>query len=183
MSIPSRIETLLKTPNKVNIAVVGASSSPEKYGNIIPRYLINAGFNVIPINPRSSTLFDRPCYPSIKEVPSNIDIISFVVPPSVSLQVLKELDQPVRACLWFQPGSYNETVLNVAKDKSDTCIAGPCIMVETHRVSDARLPPPPIGQECHVYVQQGRGLFLSAGFRVTPTRSPTACWGGSGAQA
>ena len=38
------------------IAVAGASSNPEKYGNKIVRNLLGKGYTVLPLNPREETI-------------------------------------------------------------------------------------------------------------------------------
>ena len=57
-----------------NIAVVGMSKSEGKPAHFVPKYLIEHGYNVIPVNPTLTTeVLGRKSYPSIADVPEKID--------------------------------------------------------------------------------------------------------------
>ena len=57
MSVPAEVLELLRPPKvETRIAIVGASQSPEKYGNIILRNLRRKGFTVVPVNPGLETV-------------------------------------------------------------------------------------------------------------------------------
>ena len=42
-----------------NVAVVGMSRDPSKDAHLIPKYLINNGYNVIPVNPTADEILGR----------------------------------------------------------------------------------------------------------------------------
>jgi len=44
-----------------NIAVVGMSKNPSKAAHYVPKYLLENGYNVIPVNPTSSDILGRKC--------------------------------------------------------------------------------------------------------------------------
>ncbi len=46
----------------MNIAVVGASNNPQKYGNEIVQHLVREGHTVFPVNPKVKTFLGIPCY-------------------------------------------------------------------------------------------------------------------------
>ncbi len=56
------------------IAVIGCSSNPYRTSNHITKYLIDQGFNVIPINPNETEVFGLKCYPSIDEIPEGVKV-------------------------------------------------------------------------------------------------------------
>jgi predicted CoA-binding protein len=58
-----------------NIAVVGMSKNEEKAAHYVPKYLIQHGYNVIPVNPTISEIIGRKSYQSIADVQENIDIV------------------------------------------------------------------------------------------------------------
>ncbi len=87
------------------IALVGASKNPTKYGNIILKDLLGKGFEVLPVNPNYDEIEGLKCYRSVGgELPKDVDVIVFVVPPKVGLQVAKEAVEVGFKKLWFQPG-------------------------------------------------------------------------------
>jgi predicted CoA-binding protein len=58
-----------------NIAVVGMSTNETKPAHFVPKYLIEHGFNVVPVNPTASEILGRKSYPRITDIPQHIDIV------------------------------------------------------------------------------------------------------------
>src|SRR5207249_2521820 len=61
--------------SSTTIAMVGASSNPEKASHGIMQKLQRAGYRVIPVNPRESEVLGERSYPSLIDVPERIDIV------------------------------------------------------------------------------------------------------------
>lgn len=61
-----------------NIAVVGMSKNEEKAGNFVPKYLIEHGYNVIPVNPTISQVLGRKSYPTVTDIPERVDIVDIL---------------------------------------------------------------------------------------------------------
>ena len=58
-----------------NIAVVGMSKNEEKPAHFVPKYLIEHGYNVIPVNPTITEVLGRKSYPSIADMPEDVDVV------------------------------------------------------------------------------------------------------------
>ncbi|MDF2768693.1 MAG: putative CoA-binding domain protein [Nitrososphaeraceae archaeon] len=58
-----------------NIAVVGMSKNEGKPAHFVPKYLIEHGYNVIPINPTITEVLGRKSYPSIADMPEDVDVV------------------------------------------------------------------------------------------------------------
>ena len=58
-----------------NIAVVGMSKNEEKPAHFVPKYLIEHGYNVIPVNPTITEVLGRKSYPSIADIPDDVDVV------------------------------------------------------------------------------------------------------------
>src|SRR4051794_41789586 len=58
-----------------NIAVVGVSKNEEKPSHEVPKYLIEHGYNVIPVNPTLSEVLGRKAYPTIADIQERVDIV------------------------------------------------------------------------------------------------------------
>src|SRR3977135_696553 len=69
----TELNQLLTTAS--TIAMVGASSNPEKASYGIMRKLQSAGYKVIPVNPRETEVLGERSYPSLIDVPEKIDIV------------------------------------------------------------------------------------------------------------
>src|SRR6185369_11792661 len=57
------------------IAVVGASSNPERPSNGIMRKLLSVGYHVIPVNPHETEVLGERAYPSLSDVSVPVDIV------------------------------------------------------------------------------------------------------------
>ncbi|MBC7094212.1 MULTISPECIES: CoA-binding protein [Thermococcus] len=113
------------------IALVGATKNSTKYGNIILKDLINKGFEVLPVNPNYDEIEGLKCYRSVKEIPKEVDVIVFVLPPKVGIQVAKEAVEAGFKKLWFQPGAESEEIREFLEKAGVEYSFGRCIMVET----------------------------------------------------
>jgi hypothetical protein len=69
---PGRIREILESAK--TIAVVGASPNPYRASNSISRYLIESGYEVIPVNPNHAEVLERRCYASLLDIPPEIAI-------------------------------------------------------------------------------------------------------------
>ena len=69
---PIEIGRALKTARA--IAVVGCSPEESRPSNAIARYLLRAGYDVIPVNPGHRELLGRPCYPDLASIPKNVRV-------------------------------------------------------------------------------------------------------------
>ena len=75
-----------------SIAVIGASSDPNKPGGAPMRTLLNNGYTgkVYPVNPNYTTLADMPCFPSVLQIPDEVDLAIVAVPAQPALKALRE---------------------------------------------------------------------------------------------
>lgn len=97
------------------------------------KWYIKHNLPVYPINPSSATIESLPVTKTISalESPSSTSL-SFLTPPKVTLQSLKEAAQNGVQHVWMQPGSFDDAVLAEAESLGfETVIAkGRCILVE-----------------------------------------------------
>jgi predicted CoA-binding protein len=118
---------------KPSYSRLGASQDPQKYGNIILKWYIKHNLPVHPINPTSPTIESLPVTKSISALePPSSTSLSFVTPPKITLQSLKEAAQKGVQRVWMQPGSFDDIVLAEVESLGfETVIAnGRCILVE-----------------------------------------------------
>ena len=75
-----------------SVALVGASASKGKIGNSILDSLVNYDFKgeVYPINPRADKIFGKKCYPSVADIPGDVDLVVISVDLSITPPVLKD---------------------------------------------------------------------------------------------
>ena len=75
-----------------SVALVGASTSKGKIGNSILDSLVNYDFKgeVYPINPRADKIFGKKCYPSVADIPGDVDLVVISVDLSITPPVLED---------------------------------------------------------------------------------------------
>jgi uncharacterized protein len=97
------------------VAILGASTERNKFGNKAVRAYAQSGYRVFPINPRETSVEGLPAYPSLSEVPERPNVVSVYLPPPVTLKLLPEIAQ--RGCdeLWLNPGAESEEILAAAE--------------------------------------------------------------------
>ncbi|MGA7977365.1 MAG: CoA-binding protein [Nitrososphaeraceae archaeon] len=119
-----------------NIAVVGMSKNEQKAGNYVPRYLIEHGYNVIPVNPTISEVLGRKSYSTITDIPEKVDVVDVFrksedVPPVVDDAINRKNQIKV---LWMQEGIYNEEAEKKAKEIGIDVVYNRCMMAEHRRL-------------------------------------------------
>ena len=72
MNDPREIREALETARTV--AVVGCSPNPARPSHSIARYLQDAGYRVVPVNPGHRELVGETCYRSLAEIPLEVEI-------------------------------------------------------------------------------------------------------------
>ncbi|MFZ5797429.1 MAG: CoA-binding protein [Desulfobulbus sp.] len=112
------------------IAVVGLSPKPARPSNQVAAYLLQAGYEVIPVNPGHEQILGRTCYPDLLSVPGPIDLVDIFRRPEDVLPVVRAaIDKQVKA-VWMQQGIINKEAAVLAEQAGITVIMDRCIMVD-----------------------------------------------------
>ena len=120
-----------------NIAVVGMSKTEGKPANFVPKYLIENGYNIIPVNPTTSEVLGRKSYASISDVPEQVDIVDvFRRSEDVPIVVEDAINKKGVKVIWMQSGIYNEEAERRAKENGIDVVFNRCMMVEHNRLFD-----------------------------------------------
>ena len=97
------------------VAVIGASSNREKFGNKALRSFANQGYTVFPINPTETVVEGHPAFKSVLDVPGAIDMATFYVPGSIGVQVLDDVATKGIPEVWLNPGADDRRVVEKAE--------------------------------------------------------------------
>ncbi|WP_297501157.1 CoA-binding protein [Thermococcus sp.] len=116
------------------IALVGASSKPERDANQVMRYLIEKGYEVYPVNPRYSEVLGRKCYPSVLDVPDDVEIVDLFVRPEFTMDYVEQAIEKGAKVVWFQFGTYNREAFRKAKEAGLMVVAHRCMKQEHERL-------------------------------------------------
>ena len=114
------------------VAVVGASSDRNKFGNKALRAFQAEGHTVIPINPNEREVEGLRTYPSVLDVPGTIDMATVYVQPEVGLGLLPEFERKQIPEIWINPGAESDELLADARRRRLNVIAA-CSIVAIGR--------------------------------------------------
>jgi len=75
-----------------NVAVIGATEEPTGVGRSIVTNLKQTSFGgtVYPVNPKRSDVLGLPCYPSVREIPEQIDLAVIATPARTVPAIVRE---------------------------------------------------------------------------------------------
>ena len=119
------------------VAVVGCSPNPARPSNVIARYLLEAGYRVIPVNPGHREILGETCYRSLLEIPSaiRVDIVDVF---RRSSQVGKVADQAIERGVGFffmQQGVVDEEAAARLEAARIPVAMDRCILIERERLA------------------------------------------------
>ena len=115
------------------IAIVGLSNNPLRASYFVGYYMQRHGYRVIPVNPRESEILGETSYPSLREVPSPVDVVNVFRAPSALPAIAEEAVAIKAGTLWCQFGVINEEGARIAADGGLTVIMDRCLKVEHAR--------------------------------------------------
>lgn len=120
------------------IAMVGASSNPDKASYGIMQKLQQVGYRVIPVNPRESEILGEPSYPSLADIPEHVDIVDVFRRPEDTPPLADEAVAIGAKALWLQTGISNDDAAARATAGGLTVVMDACIGA-THAL--LKVPP------------------------------------------
>jgi predicted CoA-binding protein len=129
----NRDEIVQKAVDSKVWALVGASTNPEKYGNIILHNMANAGYKIYPVNPRATEIDGYKCYPGLASLPEKPAVVNFVLPAKMALPFLEEAARLGIRTVWFQPGAESAEAISRAEELGLQVIYNACCMVAKGR--------------------------------------------------
>lgn len=139
-------------------AVIGASSSPFKYGYKVLNWYVKHELPVFGVNPKGGEILGVKVFKNVSEYLDNnkgVQLsLSVITPPEQSLEVFKQIVNNGYVnnikSVWFQPGSYNKEVIKYVREKyelpdEEIIRDGECILVngiyklrESESLNDAK---------------------------------------------
>ena len=121
------------------MAVVGASNTSGKFGNLVCRELKRRGFSVIPVNPHEKEICDERCYHTINELGTLIDRMLIVLPPDMTQKLVRDLNPEFVSYVWMQNGAESLEAVRICRMKGIKTIYRQCILMHAPPVRSYHL--------------------------------------------
>jgi len=134
MNIEDKILTEYRT-----VAVVGASSNPDRPSYKVLKYLSEHGYTVIPINPNTAEVIGLQCYPDLTAIPMQVEVVDIFRSASDLMTTVDEAIKVGAKAVWMQEGIINEEAANKARQAGLLVVMDKCMKKEHVRLCNISL--------------------------------------------
>jgi hypothetical protein len=117
------------------IAVVGMSPKPERPSHYVGMYLIESGYDVIPVNPGHKEIAGIATYPSLLDIPNKVDVVNVFRRSEHTLLIAEATIEIGAKALWLQDGIYNKEAVQIAEDAGLLVVTNDCILRRHSQIS------------------------------------------------
>lgn len=118
------------------IAIVGAKDKAGQPVDMVGRYLIEVGYNVIPVHPVRRQVWGLQAYPSLADVPESIDIVNLFRAPQYCADHARETlalaSKPL--LFWMQEGIGSAEAGALLMPANIAVVEDACIMIDHRRL-------------------------------------------------
>ena len=116
------------------VAMVGLSADWYRPSNFAAKYLLEHGFDVIPVNPKYDEILGQKCYPDLKSIPTPVDVVDLFqrterIPPFVD-----EAIAIGAKVVWMQLSIINEDAAATAIEAGLEVVMDRCMKIEYARL-------------------------------------------------
>jgi hypothetical protein len=123
------------------IAVVGASSNETRPSFSVFRYLVNQGFECVPVNPNERAVLGVPAFRTVTEAAREtgpFDLVDVFRRSELCVPHALEAVAVGARCLWLQLGVVNWEAARIAADGGLSVVMDRCTAIEWRRMGGRR---------------------------------------------
>ncbi len=132
MSTIAQLRRILKENH--TIAVVGLSADWFRPSYFAAKYMQEHGFRIIPVNPKYDEILGEKCYPDLKSIPEQVDIVDVFRKPQDCVPIAREAVDIGAKVLWMQIGVINDEAARIAADAGLEVVMDRCVKIEYARL-------------------------------------------------
>lgn len=112
------------------IAIVGLSPKPHRPSNQVARYLMEAGYRIIPVNPGQDTILGLPCYPNLLAIPTRVDLVDIFRRQEEVLPIVEDAIAIGAKFVWMQEGIVNDEAAAKARAAGLEVVMDRCTKID-----------------------------------------------------
>jgi predicted CoA-binding protein len=119
------------------IAVIGASSREARPSFGVFRYLVQQGYECVPVNPRERDVLGIPAFPTLAEAVAAtgpVDLVDVFRRSELCVPHAREAVDAGARCLWLQLGIVNWQAARIAHDAGLSVVMDRCTAIEHRRL-------------------------------------------------
>ncbi|WP_394743054.1 CoA-binding protein [Natronococcus roseus] len=117
------------------VAIVGCSSTPGKAAHDVPRYLLEQGYDVIPVNPNAEEIFDRSAADALSDVDQEIEVVCVFRPSEEVTGIVDEvLEREDVETVWTQLGIRDDEAADRLEESGRSVVQDQCMKVQHQRL-------------------------------------------------
>ena len=116
------------------VAVIGMSKYEEKAAHFVPKYLLQNGYDVTPVNPTTHEILEKKCYTEITDVPHDVDIVDVFRPSEDVSTIINGVVKKKPKVMWLQEGIHNLEAENLAMNSGIDVVYNRCMLAEHQRL-------------------------------------------------
>jgi uncharacterized protein len=116
------------------VAVMGASSKPQRASNFVATYLLaSTDFDVYFVNPNETQILGRPAYSTLGDLPVVPDVVDVFRRPADLSDVLADAIDVGAKTLWLQFGLFAPEIARKAEAAGLSVVMDRCLKIEHAR--------------------------------------------------
>ena len=114
--------------NITTIAVIGASSNPDRDSFKVMKYLIEKGYKVFPVNPNEikNKILNIKCYPNLSSIPQKIDMVDIFRSKEFVMEITQDAIMADVKVIWTQEGIIDKKSRDLAKSAGIIFVMNEC---------------------------------------------------------
>jgi uncharacterized protein len=116
------------------IAVVGASPDPARASHGVTAYLVQAGYQVVPVNPLADEVLGLRCLSSLAELDGPVDLVDVFRRPEHCGEVATEAVAAGAGALWLQLGVVSPEARRIAEESGMDFVEDACTAIVHRRL-------------------------------------------------